>query len=127
MEQFKAATQYADWKGSSSADRSDAETVRDFLTKQGLLNPNESLVGVKVYIGENHNNEIGRISIKAFVIDANGFENALQAIQQAGDDLKLKEIDLKVSIEEFLAFFKRFSLTLSDPHFDLEGRNFSTY
>jgi hypothetical protein len=125
MEIFKASTQYGDWKGSASADRSDANTLRDLLEQQGLLRAGEFLVGAKLWVGENHNNKLGRVIVTAYLIDGSHFDNVKQAIADAGDGLKLREVDVALTLEEFFSLFKRFEVSLSDPSFELEGRPFS--
>ena len=122
---FKASTQYADWKGSTSSDKSDAMTLKGLWEQRGLLPAAEFLVGAKLWVGENHNNRVGRITVSAYLF-ANGgqFETVKQAIA-AADDLELKRVDLELTLEEFFALFKRFELTLSDPSFGLEGRQFT--
>ncbi|VWD48196.1 hypothetical protein BCO18175_07405 [Burkholderia contaminans] len=126
METFKASTQYGDWKGSASADHSDATTLADLLLERELRTRDEFLAGVELYIGENHNNSLGYTRVVAYLVDGAGFDNALQAIEQAGPALKLKKVDVDLKLEEFLGLFKRFSVTLSNPRLGLEGREFST-
>ncbi|WP_228649827.1 hypothetical protein, partial [Microtetraspora sp. AC03309] len=81
---------------------------------------------IKLWVGENHRNKLGRVSLSAFVINGAGFDNVASAIASAGASLKLKKIDVDISLEEFVCFFKRFAVSLSDPRFQLEGRSFST-
>ena len=52
---------------------------------------------------------------------AAGFNNALQAIEQAGQALTLKRLRVELSREEFVCVLKRYSVTLSAPAFGLEG------
>lgn len=126
METFKATTQYGDWKGSASADRSDATTLADLLLKRGLRTDKEFVVGAQLWVGENHANKLAHVHVSAFLFDGTGFDNVAAAIADAGDALKLKKVDIEVTLEEFVCLFKRFAVSLSDPHFGLEGREFRT-
>lgn len=126
MEMFKASTQYGDWQGSVSADRSDATTLSDLLLERGLRTKDEFLVGAKLWVGENHANKLAYTSVSAFLINAAGFDNVPAAIADAGDVLRLKKVDVELTLEEFVCLFKRFAVSLSDPHFGLEGREFAT-
>ncbi len=126
METFKASTQYGDWKGSASADRSDATTLSDLLLQRGLRTEQEFLVGAKLWVGENHGNSLAGVYVTAFLFDGTGFDNVAKAIADAGAALKLKRVDVDLTLEEFVCLFKRFAVSLSDPHFGLEGREFLT-
>lgn len=126
MENFKASSQYGDWQGSVSADRSDATTLSDLLLERGLRTKDEFLVGAKLWIGENHQNKLGRTFVSAFLVNAAGFENVPAAIAAGGDPLRLKKVEVEVTLEEFVCLFKRFAVSLSDPHFGLEGRQITT-
>lgn len=125
METFKASTQYGDWKGTSSADRSDATTLSDLLLRRALRTEQEFLVGAKLWVGENHNNKLAHVYVSAFLFDGTGFDNVSKAIANAGDALKLKKVDVDLTLEEFVCLFKRFAVSLSDPHLKLETREFS--
>ncbi|MDA3672143.1 hypothetical protein [Burkholderia cenocepacia] len=43
----------------------------------------------------------------AYLVNGAGFDNALQAIEEAGAALKLKKVDVELSLEEFVCLFKR--------------------
>ncbi|OJA25436.1 hypothetical protein [Burkholderia ubonensis] len=126
METFKATTQYGDWTGTASADRSDATTLSDLLLQRGLRTEEEFLVGAKLWVGENHNNKLAHVFVHAYLFDGTGFDDVSAAIAEAGDALKLKRVSVELTLEEYICLFKRFAVALSDPHFDLEGREFST-
>jgi len=127
METFSASTQYGDWKGTASADRSDATTLSDLLLQRGLRANNEFLVGAKLWVGENHGNKLAGVYVTAFLFNGTGFDDVSKAIADAGNALTLKKVDVDLTLEEFVSLFKRFAVSLSDPHFGLEGREFSTY
>ncbi|WP_186215064.1 hypothetical protein [Burkholderia gladioli] len=124
METFRASTQYEDWLGSASADRSDSTTLTDLLLERGLRTAEEFVVGAELYVGDNHDNTIGRTTVTVYLAEGAGFDNALQAFEQARPP-KLKKVQVDLSLEEFVCLFKRFSVTLSDPAFGLEGLEFS--
>ncbi|WP_334026384.1 hypothetical protein [Burkholderia gladioli] len=124
METFRASTQYEDWLGSASADRSDSTTLTDLLLERGLRTAEEFVVGAELSVGDNHDNTIGRTTVTAYLAEGAGFDNALQAFEQARPP-KLRKVQVDLSLEEFVCLFKRFSVTLSDPAFGLEGLEFS--
>ncbi|MBF3417203.1 hypothetical protein ISF41_12615 [Burkholderia pseudomallei] len=126
METFKATTQYGDWTGTASADRSDATTLSALLLERGLRTEEEFLVGAKLWVGENHGNKLAHVSVDAYLFNGTGFDDVSAAIADAGDALKLKRVSVELTLEEYICLFKRFAVSLSDPHFELEGREFST-
>ena len=50
-EQFKAAAQYDDWKGSVAADELEKKNFSDFLRAKGILKQGEVVKGISVYSG----------------------------------------------------------------------------
>ncbi|WP_423383531.1 hypothetical protein [Burkholderia sp. LMG 32019] len=99
METFQASTQYGDWRGSAAADRSDATTLADLLLERGLRTDDEFLVGAELYVGENHDNTLAHTIVAAYLVDAAGFDNALQAIEQAGPALTLVCLSLTSTVK----------------------------
>ncbi|WP_322071006.1 hypothetical protein [Paraburkholderia bannensis] len=125
METFRASTQYGDWKGSASADRSDATTLAALLLERKLRKEDEFLVGAKLYVGENHDNKLAGVHVSAFLFDNAAGGDVSRAIDEAGEGLKLRRVEVELSLEEFVCLFKRFAVSLSDPHLGMEGRDFT--
>ena len=53
-EKFSASVQYGDLKGSAAADRADRGNADDWLKNNGLKQEGEFLLGITLYVGENH-------------------------------------------------------------------------
>ena len=53
-DRFTATVQYGDWKGASAADNADQNDASDWLEANGHKKPGEFLIGIKVFVGENH-------------------------------------------------------------------------
>ena len=122
MESFKAATQYGDWEGSTKADDSDSNRVLEHLRKQGLVNENEFLIAISFYSGEH-----GFTYVRAFVFDkGTHYESVKSALDANDNPIKVREVDVKLTAQEFLALFKRFSIVLTWHGLELEDREYYT-
>jgi len=119
MEIFKASVQYNDSQGSCSADRADNSDASDWLTKNGYLNKNEFVVGIKMFTGENHGEHRDPV-IVTFLITS---EVGLAALHKNSDEYKIRQVSVDMNIHEFLALFKRFEVCLS-PSSCLEGKEY---
>jgi hypothetical protein len=119
MENFKATVQYGDLKGSSAADRADMSDATSFLKENGHMKDEEFLIGIKMFVGENHGEHIDPISVSFFITSEAGFK----AVHANGpiDDIRKIYIDMNVS--DFFALFKRFEVSLS-PYGALENKEF---
>lgn len=126
MESFKASTQYGDWTGSVSADNHDRVGMRDFLKEKGLIKDGEFPISASIWIGENHGERLGRISIQAYIFQGEGHDTIKDAIGKMREPIPVKIIDLDISLEEFFVLFKRFNLFLNARGLGHEGREYST-
>ena len=122
MDTFQASAQYYDWKGDVAADNADMQGIRDLMKERGLLSDNEFLVGVYLWLGEMDGSKLERPFVYAYVIDADKYENAEKTLKETSGPLRVKKVDLDLSMEEFLLLFKRFSLAISLKGLDLMGR-----
>ena len=122
MDTFQASAQYNDWKGDVAADNADKQGIEILMRERGLLSDNEFLVGVDLWLGEMHGSKLERPSVYAYVIDADKYENAEKTLKETSGPLRVKKVDLDLSMEEFLLLFKRFSLAISWRGLDLMGR-----
>ena len=122
-ETFKASVQYGDWKGTAAADDSDQIKIRQALEQQGKIKANEYLVGIELWVGENHHNRIEKekIQIHAYVYEGTQSGNDLTKVisQLNGEPLHVRREDLSLTLEEFVGLFKRFALMLTRSNLDL--------
>lgn len=124
MENFKAAVQYGDLKGSSAADRADIKNAAMWLKEEGHINDDEFVLGISMSIGENHGAHRDPVSVLFLVSGLNGHENIPEMIQASGDPIQVKKISVDMNIIDFLALFKRLEITLSNDGL-LEGKSYS--
>jgi len=117
---FSASTQYGDLRGTAMADRADHESAGRWLENQGLKSEDEFIVGIEMFVGENHGSHNDPIYIK-FLISS---ERAGQLIGTADHPAQVRAERVNMNVVDFLALFKRLSVTLS-PEGDLEGKHFT--
>lgn len=111
MGRFTAHAQYDDYKPENcqvAADDADNNRLHDYLKKHHDLKANESVFGIKFYSGERYT------SMKILLIDTTGFETVAEAIRNAPRPIPVRIAEIeKMTADEFLKFFKRFSLVMS--------------
>jgi hypothetical protein len=131
MESFKASVQYGDWKGTAAADDSDpvATSVHSYLEKKSLIKPDEFLLAVRLFIGENHNNKLAKPYIRAYLLkDAGNYEavqERLEELESAGEPIPVREVKIDVPLGEFVAMFKRFEVMLTWHGLPMTEREYS--
>ena len=128
METFRASVQYGDWEGTAAADDANVGSVslERYLQERNLIRPGEFLVGVSFWVGENHDNRLGYVSVRALLFESDGtFESVRQAVEATTGSIPVRSVDIKVTPEEFICLFKRFSVMLTWQGLSLEGREFS--
>ena len=127
METLQASAQYNDWKGTSAADNLDRNDLIDLLEKRGLLDrDNEFLVGIKLFIGENHGGQTKPPYIHCLIYSEETCQNVAESIKSQQGPLNLKSVDIELTIEEFLGLFKRFSVVLTRRGLGLDGREYNS-
>ena len=108
MSDFDASVKYTDYKGTVAADRSDTESMADYLVSEGLATEDERVVGYRISFNGNHGKE---------------YEPGVLIYLQKGsfDDPEkvVRAIDIAMSGPKFFSFFKRFSLVLMQKGLDL--------
>lgn len=127
-ERLKASVQYNDWHGTVAADDSDPMrmSVDRYLEKKKLIKPGEFLVAVQLYTGSEI--KVGKLDepyIRAYLLDAAGGEKAqarLDELEAAGEPIPVREVVIDVPLEEFISWFKRFSVMLTARNLPLEDR-----
>jgi len=126
MERFHASVQYNDWIGSAAADNADRRSIGDLLRESGKLREGEFVVGVKLYIGENHDGKVESPYISAQIVEKTDFDTVKEHISATRDPLLVKEVDIDISLDEFFGLFKRFAVTLTPRGLELPGREYAT-
>ncbi len=130
MATFTASVQYGDWKGTAAADNSDpmSVSVDSYLKKKGLLKGG-FLLAVQLFVGENHNNKLSKPYIRAYVLeeqlDYEGVEKHLAELESRGEPIPVRELTIEMSLEEFVALFKRFEVMLTWHNLPLKDREYS--
>ena len=128
MSKFRASVHYGDWEGSSAADDADHLGLIKFLENKKLMDGDtEFLVGLELWIGENHGGVVMPPSIRCLIIRRAGdFETVASQLASQHDPLDLREIDLELSLNEFLGLFKRFSVVLTRRGLNLTEREYDS-
>ena len=121
-EVFTAGVQYGDWKGTVAADEAH-ESLHQFLRNKGVLGEGSYVVAIRFFSGDNFGGKAGNPWIRFVVADGAGHDDIQSQIAAEGT-LKFKEIDIELSLEEFFALFKRFSIVLTSRDLGLEGREY---
>lgn len=128
MSNFKATAQYNDFMGTAAADNADGEYDLDrFLEGKGLKKENEFLVGASLWVGSSAGGKLGHPSITAYLFDQadNQHDNVKAALEAMPDPIPVRTVEVEVSPEQFISFFKRFSVMLTRQSLNLDGREFN--
>jgi hypothetical protein len=129
MDTFKAGTQYGDWEGTAAADNADRNTIELFLEKKGLATPEEFLLGLSLYAHEHSDS----ISVHAFffvgendeeVKSAKSVEEVKSALDKLDDPIPVREVQIDLTVKEFLEVFKRFNVFLTWHGLGITGREY---
>ncbi|MGC9292697.1 MAG: hypothetical protein ACP5EP_08215 [Acidobacteriaceae bacterium] len=120
METFKASVQYGDWEGTAAADGAHPTSVEEYLGNKGLINPNEFLVAASLYVQEKST------YVRVFVFEhGKEFESVKDTLIATSGPILVREVEIELTLEEFVDLFKRFSVVLTWSGLQLEGRNYS--
>ncbi|MCP9885858.1 hypothetical protein KBY97_12115 [Synechococcus sp. ATX 2A4] len=120
MEVFEASAQYNDLTGSAAADWADKTDAETWLKHNGHIT-DEYVVGISMWVGENHGTHRDPVRVKFLVSSLNGYDNIPEMLQSMGDSIKAREIRVDMNIADFFALFKRLEITLSTGGL-IEGR-----
>ncbi|MEN3785464.1 hypothetical protein ABDZ30_04755 [Aeromonas veronii] len=123
MEIFKASVQYNDLKGSVAADRADMTDAEKWLKANGHIT-DEFVVGISMWVGENHGTHEDPVNVKFLVTELNEHTSIPEMLQTSGSPIKVKEICVDMNIADFLALFKRLEITLSNGGL-IEGKAYT--
>lgn len=112
-ENFHASVQYGDFKGTAAADRHDMKDISKYLTAQGLIEPDEFLVGIEAYARELMGAPlVNDVAVTVLVTEYKGHDN-VQAAVDSGEPLRVRKIRFDLPLVEFFTLFKRFQISIS--------------
>ena len=124
METFIASVQHNDIKGSAAADNAEMAGAAKWLKDNGDINNEEFVIGISMWVGENHGTHKDPVSVKFLVSELNGYDNIPEMIKASGDPIQVKVIRKNMNIADYLALFKRFEVTLSNSGL-IEGKTYT--
>ena len=111
---FTAGVQYNDWKGTAAADDADKHDLMDWLKAKKLIQEGEFLVGIDVFVGENHGGKHkDPIYGHALFVQKGDFDSVKQMIDAANGPILVRRVNFNMNALEFLGLFKRLSITIS--------------
>jgi hypothetical protein len=129
MTQFKASVQYGDFKGTAAADNADGEhDLNHFLKGKGMIQDGEFLVAASMWVGESSGGKLGRSYVKAYLYDKgdSNHDTVKAAIDATEGPISVRAVDIEVTPEQFISFFKRLEVFLTRPSLNLDGRELTT-
>jgi hypothetical protein len=115
---LKASAQYNDWVGSVAADVADARSIYSLLIDRALKDESEHPVAISFYVGEAH-----EPYVSVFLLKSASADHAKEQLS-SGSTPKLRKVDLKLSLNEFFTYFKRFDVVLTQRGLDLVDREY---
>jgi hypothetical protein len=122
---FKASVQYGDWKGTVAADN-DLKGIHDLLQKKGLMRKTDFLIGIDVWIVENYGGQIQPPYIAALLLEGVDKYKSAESVLLAPDPINAKSVKVKITLDEFIGLFKRFSIAMSPRGLDITNREIIT-
>jgi len=127
VESFKASVQYGDWEGTAAADDGDQKSVEQHLRDRKLVHEGESLIATSLWVGENHDGRIARVFVRAFIYAGQEkLEKVAAAIEAETQPIPVREVELELTLEQFVGLFKRFSVMLTWKGLHLQGREYDS-
>jgi hypothetical protein len=124
MNNFKASVQYGDWNGTAAADEADQISLSRYLEKNGLVKDEEFLVASSIFIGENHGGKIGGVYITAYLFTPPPNTTVDVALDAITGPIPVRELELEITLDEYVGFFKRFKVFHTKRYLNLEGREY---
>jgi hypothetical protein len=110
---FKASVQYGDWKGTSAADNADKNDASQWLVNNGHKEADELLIGMTMFVGENHGEHRDPISVEFLFASPRDHDNVKAMIESCNGPVPVRRVVVDIPLVEFFGLFKRFSVTLS--------------
>lgn len=107
---FVASTKYNDMRGSVAADITDIANLTRWLQERSTLQEGELVVGLELFAG-NYIRAVEELDVR-FLVKKGNIDELPEALKTSSA-VEVREINLSVSVSEFLSIFKVFHLTLS--------------
>jgi len=129
MTQFKASVQYGDFKGTAAADNADGDHgLNDFIKGKGLIQDGEFLIAASLWVGDSAGGKLGHTYIHAHLFNhgESNHDTVKAALDAMDGPIPVRAVDVEVTPEQFISFFKRFSVVLTRPSLHLDGREYTT-
>lgn len=111
MSVFEAAVQYDDYVGSVACDRSDNLSLLDFLVTKDVATKEEHVAGFRIGANCVNQESVDEVSLVVYLSDTpfdEGFD-------------KLRAVEVSVSPQVALSFFKRFDLVATMKGIDISN------
>ena len=84
-------------------------------------------MGVDLRIGENHGGEVAPALVRCFLSKhGNNFDTVATHLASDTAPMQIREVELDLSLNEFLGLLKRFNVTLTRTGLDLKDREYRT-
>ncbi len=112
MRKFLASVRYGDWEGTSAADSTDKNNANNWLQENGYKRPDEFLIGITMFSGENHGKHEDPVFVE-FLLAPSGDYDIKAMVDSGQGPVKVRRVKIDMPLIEFFGFFKRFSITLS--------------
>lgn len=123
---FEASTQYTDWKGSAAADVYGPDrSFEELFEATGLVdNKNEFLIAFEFYAGEGYFFLAGYFHPKSESNDLGWVPSLRDDFNTNSGTIRVRKIEVKLTLEQFFKYFKRFNVVLIRDGLDISGREF---
>jgi hypothetical protein len=124
IQTFKASVQYGDMHGTAAIDAADKGDAGDWLKKNGLKQEGEFLLGITLYVGENHGVHKDPVYVEFLLASAGDHDSMKSMIDSNEGPILVRRVKKQMPIAEFFGLFKRFSVHVSS-HGMLDGREYT--
>ena len=121
---FKASVQYNDWVGTAAADDLDQTSFGQYLEEKGLMGEDEFLLNIRLWVGENLVHRPGIVSAQALAFKGSGYDKVSEEIASSKEPIRVRRIDVELTIEQFSRMFKRFAVSLTPRGLDLSDTDY---
>lgn len=112
-EKFLASAQYDDWKGTSAADGADMSDADAWLVANGHKQPDEFLLGITMFAGENHGVHEDPVFVEFLLASPRDHDTVKAMVESSQVPVEVRRVRVDMNLSEFFGLFKRFSITLS--------------
>jgi hypothetical protein len=124
VERFKAGVQYGDWEGTAAADDADPKSLEHYLRENALIKPDEFLIATSLFVGDSSGDEPGFLYIRALLFEGTDYEDVGKKLAAKPGAIPVREVEIKLTMAQFVALFKRFDVMFTWHRLGLEGREF---